>query len=430
MLDAEVTEKIKQSVTLSGAGSPFVFTASGNKETLTAFKIDSVDKTIRNTSINPSGLLEIELASFSPGLTATATPGSSLNWDVPATGFSVSVTNPADFPSSYIESVAAIAARNGSSISTTLSEYSAGSKSATPAGGVSWNQAFTTGGSSYIRSNGAGSAGGTAQGRLSFKYNDGTSKDYTADYADFDISWGTPVASISMSALTGKTFLEKYTESSYTPAITNISNVGSNCEYTVSATNATNPGVVTAGAHTLTFSTPLHKTNASSTTTKVSLSAKITRPSSVTGTGYDVTISGGDSATINTSASFTYPSFYTWTAGKATVPTRADIIDGSALDANTTTVTHSNQGKTFAAAVNNTDSNARAFWFAVRASASQPTTFQTGASAIMLSDYSGLVQATVGLAPDAGVKPAGYTDETYNLYGIVLQPGSTYVSIS
>ena len=269
MLDPEVTDKIKEAVTLSGAGSPLVFEAAGSKNTLSKFKVDGVDKTIRSASFNgTSGLLEIELATFTPTLAAAGAPGATLNWDEAATGFSVTVTNPDDFPSSFINAAAGIAARDGTRVSATLSEYSAGNRSATPAGGVDWTQAFTTGGSSYIQSNGTGSTGGTAKGRVSFTYNDGTTKPFTTDSADFTINWGTPVASISLGALTGKTFLETYEESSFTPGITNIGNIGSNCEYTVSATNATNPGVKAAGTHNITFTTPIHKTNASSTTTR------------------------------------------------------------------------------------------------------------------------------------------------------------------
>ena len=433
MLAAEVTESITAAVSLSGAGSPFVFTPTnnGNTETLTKFKLDSEEKDIRSASFNANNLLEIVLASFTPTITAVATPAASLNWDVAATGFTALVVNPEDYADSYIDTVASIAALNGSSVYATLAEYSAGAKTATPAGTVDWDQTFTTGGSSYIRSASTTAAGGSASGRLSFTYNNGTSSvAYTEGTADFAVSWGTPVATITLAALTGNTFLQTYTGSTFTPSITNISNVAANCVYTVSATNATDPGVKAAGTHAITFTTPIHKTNASATSTKVSLSAYITRPAGVANTSYSVTLTD-DSDSVNSTASFTYPSFYIWTANTATTPTRDNCIDGSALDANTTTVTHANQGKTFAGVINNTEASARAFWFAVRAAAaSQPTTFKTGASAGLLGDYAGVVEATVGLAPDAGVKPEGYTDETYKLYGLTLQPGNTYVSIS
>ena len=431
MLDEDVTTAITQHVSLSGAGSPFVFAATndGNTETLTKFKVDGADKDIRKTEF-VSDKLVITLASFSPTFTAAATPSATLNWDVPATGFTVSVNNPDDYTSEYIDAVASVAALNGSSVYATLAGYSAGAKTATPAGTVNWDQTFTTAGSSYIRSASTTAAGGSASGRLAFTYNNGTSSvAYTGTpaTADFSVSWGTPVASISLAALTGKTFLDTYTGSTFTPAITNIANVTDNCVYTVSATNATNPGVKLAGDHAITFTAPIHKTNASATTTKVSLSAKISRPSTVTGSAYDVTLATVDSATVNTTASFTYPSFYIWKSSSAVVPTRADCVTANGFDANTTVL--GDQAKTFSQMVTNSEDSPRAFWFAVRASASPPTTFKTGSSSSLLSDVT-TVTSTVALEPDSANKPDGYTAETYNLYGITLQPGQTYVSIS
>ena len=87
----------------------------------------------------------------------------------------------------------------------------------------------------------------------------------------------------------------------------------------------------------------------------------------------------------------------------------------------------SNQTKTFSQTVNNSAGTPRCFWFMVRSAASQPTTFQTGASSSLLSDVTPTT-GTLNLEPDA--PPGGYSAEGYNLYGIVLQPGNTFVSIS
>jgi hypothetical protein len=77
--------------------------------------------------------------------------------------------------------------------------------------------------------------------------------------------------------------------------------------------------------------------------------------------------------------------------------------------------------------INNTVSVPRVFWFGVRASAVQPTSFQTGVNASLLNDVT-RTAATVLLFPD--ITPSGYNSELYNLYGLILQPGNTYVSIS
>lgn len=444
MLDLEVTQKITESVANTGAGSPFVFTATttddGLKETLTGYKLtaDGVTtvETVRRTDLVANQLV-VTLATFTPVLGATATPGASLDWDQPATGFTVDVNNPADYTSKWIDSVVAIAAVNGSSISTTLSEYTAGNKSENPAGGVDWTQTFTTGGNSYIKSSSTDGTGGSATGRLTFTFDtaDGAPQNYTTT-KDFTVNWRTPQPSITLAALQNKTFLQTYTGSTFSPSISNMSNVASNCEFTVSATNVEDdvqPGVKPQGSHSITFKTPIHKTNASSTTTKVSVVAKITRPSSVTSTGnpYEVTLASVDSASVNTSAQFKYPSFTAWTTSTNTVPTRADCVAGDALDASFVTVL-GDQQKTLAQNITNSSSDSRAYWFAVRASASQPTSFQTGAQKLgsetpLLSNVD-KTEATINLEPDT--PPTGYSAEAYKLYGITLQPGTTYVSIS
>ena len=124
-------------------------------------------------------------------------------------------------------------------------------------------------------------------------------------------------------------------------------------------------------------------------------------------------------------ASFTYPSFWIFTAGTGTPPTRAEIVDGDGYD--TPTVSQlSDETRDFAGSVENPAAVPQAFWFGVRSSAAQPTRFQTGSSPALLSDVS-KVDGSVSLEPD--VPPSNYVAEDFNLYGIVLQPGTTYVSI-
>jgi hypothetical protein len=150
----------------------------------------------------------------------------------------------------------------------------------------------------------------------------------------------------------------------------------------------------------------------------------------VTGTAYSVTLGPADSVNIASNASFTYPSFWMWTPGTGTLPTRADIINDSGSGGFESSVTQlASLVKVLSTQpINNTDSNPRALWFAVRASASQPTSFKTGASSGLLSDVSFVNGGTIALQPDN--PPAGYVAEDYQLWGITLQPGITYVSIS
>ena len=429
MLADDTKDRITQQITDAGAGSPFVFTDNNaGKETLTGYKLTSNGVTttekVRKTEILGNDFI-ITLATFTPVLTAAGAPGATLNWDVPATGFGVTVDNPTDYTSKYIDAVTAIAALNGSSVSTTLADYSAGVKSATPAGGEHWTQAFSTNSNAHIYSSSTDATGGSASGRVTFSFSDGdTSSEYTTAKADFTVSWNSVNHAISITPLTGKTFLETYTSTSYTPSVTGLTNL-SNKTYAISGTNGTPSS--TTGAGTLTFSTALHKDNASTTDTKVTLTTTASRPSGVTGNAYQVTLGPTASDSVNSNASFSYPSFTIFTAGTATVPTRDNCVDGSALGASVYS-TLGSQVKTFSGFVTNSSSDPRAFWFAVRASASQPATFKTGASADLLSNAAYTNGGTVGLAPDS--VPSGYSAENYRFYGIILQPGQTYVSIS
>jgi hypothetical protein len=404
--------------------SNFVFESTGSTRTLTGYIENGVTSTVRTAAIT-NGNLILTLAAFTP--TVGAASNGTLNWDVAASSFTVSADNPSDVLDQYISSVLSLTQLTGS-VSTNLSAYTAGSYSASPAGGVDWSRTFTTNNStSYIRSTSNTSAGGSASGRVTFNYWNGTSTDTWTSTADFSVSWNAVNHSISLAALTGKTFLQTYASSAYTVATTGLTDTA-NRAFTITGTNGSPSNL--SGSGTLTFSTAINKTNASSTTTRVTLTTLCTRPAEVTGTSYQVTLGPTNSANINTAASFTYPSFWMWTSGTGTVPTRADVVNDSGSGGFESTVTQlADQVKVLSTqAINNTDSNPRAFWFAVRASASQPTSFKTGASAGLLSDVSVVDGGTVALQPDT--PPAGYSAENYRFWGITLQPGTTYVSIS
>ena len=435
MLADDAKAKINQQVADAGVGSPFVFdphTVNGvTTETLTGYKVidngTTTVESVRKTEIANDKLV-VTLATFTPGLTAAATPGASLNWDVAATGFTATVDNPYDYTSKWISSVLAVAALNGSSVSAVLADYSAGAYSATPAGGVDWTRTFSTGGSSYIRSASTTSAGGSASGRLTFNYSDGTAHAYTDNgattHADFAVTWATPTHSINISLDNpGKTFLKTYTTASYTPSVTGIAD-SNNRTFTISSTSGDISETATAGV--LTFATPIHKGN-TGTARKVSLVTNIRRPQAVTGSAYNVDLASVDSGNVSASATFSYPSFWTWTCGTATTPALGDCVtDATATGFDATVNILGDQAKTFAATVNNTDSNPRAFWFAIKASASQPSNFKTGVDSSLMSAVN-YVTSTISLHPETN--PYNIS-ETYNLYGFVLQPGNTYVSIS
>ena len=357
--------------------------------------------------------LRIEVAQFSPVLTATGQ--TNLNFDQKATQFSVSIDNPADFPTRFINSVSAIA-QTDAYVGTVLGNYNAGSKSATPAGGVDWTQVFTFDSASgaAVRDNSTTITGGTSIGEITFADDQGADFGTTAS---FTTTWKTPNVSISMSNLSGNQFLETYSSTSYTVGVTNMSS-NSNVTHTVTPTGGSVSN--TAGSGTFTFTTPIHKDNGGGRT--LALSTVLLRPAGVATTTYSVVDTASDTS-LN--ASFSYPSLTIFTAGSGTPPTRGDVVNNDQFESAVTEL--SDQTKTFSQTVNNSDSVPKCFWFMIRSAASQPTTFQTGASSSLLSDVS-TTTGTLDLEPDS--PPGGYTAETYNLYGIILQPGNTFVSIS
>ena len=357
--------------------------------------------------------LRIEVAQFSPGLTATGQ--TNLNFDEKATQFSVAIDNPSDFTTRFISSVSGIA-QTDAYVGTVLGNYNAGSKSATPAGGIDWTQTFTFDSASgaAVRDNSTTIVGGTSIGEITFADDQGANFGTTAS---FSTTWKTPNVSISMSNLTGNQFLETYSSTSYNVSVTNMSS-SSNVTHTVTPTGGSVNN--TSGSGTFTFTTPIHKDNGGGRT--LALSTVLLRPAGVATTTYSVVDTDADTS-LN--ANFSYPSLTIFTAGSGTPPTRADVVNNDQFESAVTELSH--QTKTFSQTVNNSDSVPKCFWFMVRSAASQPTTFQTGASSSLLSDVS-TTTGTLDLEPDS--PPGGYTAETYNLYGIILQPGNTFVSIS
>ena len=366
--------------------------------------------TIRSTAIT-NDLLTLTLATFSPTVSAS---GQTLLWDQSADQFSVSVDNPADFPSRHIAGVSSITTVSGD-ITEVLDNYSTSGPSSTPGGGVDWNQTFTIAGafnqpgSSHIRPVSSTIAGGSASATITFYDED--SDDYGTT-ATFTTNWQTPNVSISMNNLSGNVFLNPYTSTPYSVSVTGIE-VSAHYSSTVTPTGGTVSDSTNSGVFT--FETPLHQDNMGGRT--LSVSTDMTRPQYVTGTEYTVTDTASDTSLSST---WTYPSISIFTAATSIPPTNSDVVDGTGFTGDITT--YGNQSKTFSQFVNNGESTPRTFWFGVRSSASQPTNFQTGASASLLSDVLP-TEATVILNNT-------YTNEDYDFYGITLQPGNTYVSIS
>lgn len=415
-----VTTDIEGNVVIaldSSATNPFVFSTSGNYRTLTGYKESAVTYNVRTAEFFNNNL-RLQLATFTPLLTATTTPGSSLNWDVACTAFTAVVDNPADFTSQWINDVTAVSATTGSV--TILGNFVAGAKSSLPGGGIDWSQTFTTNASSYIRpSVTSGLGGGSCSLVISFTFFNGTSSaNYTSATASATVNWATPSNSISIADLSGNTFLQTYASTTYTVGYTGMNSLA-NVSHSIVATG----GTVTnsSGSGTFNFTNAIHKDN-TATSRNLSLTTTFTRPAAVTGSSYTAQANTNDPSI---SASFSYPSFWIFTSSTSSPPTRESIILGSGFELAVTVL--GNQAITFSQLVNVTGAVPKVFWFGVRNAIAQPTSFKTGASLSLLVDVD-YTMTTVSLNPDS--VPAGYISESYKLYGIVLQPGDTYVSIS
>jgi hypothetical protein len=404
----------------SAGSSNLIFTEDSTFAQLTNYKSDSGEIfTVRTAQIS-NGTFILNLASFTPILSATVLPNTLLNWDVTVTAFSVNVTNPTDFTSRYISSVRSITQLTGS-VSENLEDFSTSGPNIIPIGGSTWQQTFNTNNIiSFIRSNSTTISGGSASANVKFNETSATGEEneFVGGSVNWTVNWNTPTLSASISNLNGNTFLQTYSSTSYTITVTSISN-SQNFQHTVTGNNGSVSN--SSGNGTLTFIDPIHKNN-TNIIRSISVSTLFTRPQSVTGTSYTVTLTSNSS---NVSAGFTYPTFWIFTSSISEPPNRELIVDNSSFRTGVTVL--GNSIKTFSSSVNNNSTSPRVFWFGVRSAASQPTIFRTGASSSLLSDVSPTI-SSVELAPD--IIPTGYLNEQYSLYGIVLQPGSTFISIS
>lgn len=401
-----------------GGQSNLVFSAVGDQRILSGY-VDPTGETypVRTAELT-NGVFKLNLAAFTPVLSSSVLPSGALSWDQPSTGFTVSVGNPTDFTTSFISQVRSITALTGAVIND-ISLYTTSGPSATPSGGTNWNQTFTTNSQAFIRSTSTTIAGGTASALISFNsITDDVETEFTGATATWTVTWATPTLSVVLANLSGNIFLQTYAGTAYTISVSGMSSAA-NYELSVSAQGGTPTNLSNSGQ--LNFTEPLHKNNVSATRS-VSVSGQFNRPLAVSGSAYSASLTASSSTFA---ATFTYPSFWIFTANVNTPPVREAVVTSSSFNINATVL--ANQARTFSGFVNNTQNVPRVFWFGIRTSATQPTVFQTGASSSLLSDVL-ITTSSVQLAPDT--VPVGYLAENYNLYGIILQPGNTYVNIS
>ena len=401
----------------SSGFSNLVFSENGDTRTLTNFKDDQGETfTVRSTIIS-NGVFTLSLASFTPTLSAVVLPSASLNWDVPAQGFTVTINNPDDFTSRYISAVRSIQPTGGS-ITADLGSYTTTGPTATPAGGIDWQQTFSTNQSANIYSTSTSINGGSASAIVRFDEYDNEEIEYQDSTATFAVSWITPTLTVAIADLSGNNFLQSYDSAAYAVTVTGI---GNPANYALAITSVGGSVSNPVGNGSFTFSSAIHKNNVSDARS-VSVSATFTRPIGVTGVSYSSIVTAQDTSF---SKVFTFLSFWVFTDSVFQPPQLNDIVTANNFKIGVTVL--GNQAKTFSGSVTNSAATPRVFWLGVRSSAGQPSVFKTGASASLLSDVA-TTTASVLLNPDPA--PSGYISENYSLYGIILQPGSTYVSIS
>lgn len=379
--------------------------------TTSIFHEDSSDHPIRSVRF-VGDQLEVELATFSPSFSGST---EMLMWDEPATNFTISVSNPDDFPSKYISSVHSLI-NASAGFHSTLRDFVEGSPSALPDGGVDWSQTFTTDDSANIYSVSTTLSGGSAEATVVFEEDNGNLWQENLPRVKFN--WRNANMLASINPLSGKNFLQYYTTLDYSVSISGISNPDN---YTTVVIPTGGFVSNTNGSGTMTFDVGLHKDNDSDR--NLFVETIFQRPMSVTGEEYSVS---KELMFDEFNPSFTYPSFYAWTESTMTAPTREIIV--SDFDFATEVVELGHHNKSISTFIDNTSESPRAFWFGVRSNASQPTVFQTGPSATLLSDVNITTGYSVSLQPDNPIQD--YVAEEYALYGITLQSGSTYVRIA
>lgn len=396
--------------------NPLYFSTLGDYRILTHYIEGGVQSVIRKTEFD-NNLLKLTLASFTPQISVTGLPGNTLLWDQSCQGFAVSVRNPVDFPKKWISGLGKLVQISGRV--SALVDFTAGAQTPSAAPAVNWVQEFTTT-STNISPAVTGIDGGSASADLVFNQ---TTNDITTQFdtpVRLEINWATPQTILTIPRLTGATFLQTYTSTTYTVNVSGLL-YSNTAAINITPTNGSISNQ--SGSGVFTFNTPVHKDSVFTAYT-LQIHTDFKRPSNVTGTEYTVFT---ESVVVMPQPLFVYPSLIVLTDGTAAPPGIADIVTGAQFVAGVRVLGDST--RTFSGYITNDATNPIAAWFAIRSTAAQPTTFKTGISPTLLNSVGVTSGSSVVLAPYPAA-PLDYAPVTYKLYGITLQPGTTYVSIA
>jgi hypothetical protein len=397
--------------------------AGNTIETLTGYQNSTGSILTVRTAAITGGVFTLNVASFTPIVTATVSPAVSLLWDQGLTSFTAYATNPSDFLSQYLSNVYSITAVTGN-VTGTISSFTAGSFNVAPSAGVSWQKTYTLNGTTgFIGPTYLGTtAGGTATANLTYNVHtvsSNTDVQYTGANAQFTVTWSTATPTISITALASNTFLNAYSTTTYTVGTSGVANTG-NVVQTITPTGGSVSS--TTGSGTLTFTNLVSLANGVSGGISLSTQAKFSRPANVTGTFYQANSTASASLSAPT---WTYPSFTMFTPSTATPPVRSNVVNGFSFNGNGNTLTIiGNSVKNFTGNVVNGTAGPEAWWLGVASNATQPTSFLAGTPGLQSSVTP--TTGTLTLYPDANSS----ISQAYSLYGFTVQAGNTYFIIS
>jgi hypothetical protein len=410
-VDLTSVEQLIFTETLSGANIV---------ETLTGFQntVGHISP-VRTVAIT-NGVLSINLAAFTPKVSATISPPNPY-WDQGITSFTAYASNPTDYTSEYLSNVYSITQETGN-VTGTINDFVAQSFNVTPTGGSSWQRTYNTNGfTGFIGSTTDTVSGGSASANLSYNVHATTDSDseYLGANAVITVTWQSAAPTISITSLESNTFLNSYSSTTYTVGSTGIANTP-NVVQTITPTGGTvsNP----SGSGTITFDTLVSVANGVSSGISVSTEAQFSRPANVTGTSYTANASASASLSNPT---WTYPTFSMFTVNRSTFPVRANVISGSSFSGNGDTLNIlGNSVKNFTGNVTNSGINPKGWWLGVASNALQPSSFKAG-TATLQTPVTPVIGSVI-LYPDAN----STISQTYSLYGFTVQSGNTYFTIS
>ena len=456
---------INDLVTTGGSNLIFVDDADTNGTQLQRYRQGSTERSIVSTRfVNADGdnvgalagdtrYLAFRFGVFDPDLSNFPF---SRAWDQPVTSIRAGVDNP-DGVTQYISSVRGISVSGTANSAVTLTDFTAGNfrntgntANVTPAAEVDWIQDFAT---TSILASGRTAAGETVTATLQYNQHDGTTETpFTTSTSSDVITWNAVSANAPTATLasTSINFYERVTGITMRANISGLStSTNGRIDWIANAGlsgGRTTPGVSgTSLTETYTLVTPLYKDRTrilSTDNATVTATMIATRPPSVAGTAYNVTLQNNADSNIPNAIGVNMP-FFRLTIDDTTTPTAygtgvGAILDGDFDTGNGLVLNTAGNSDLVTRTSFNTiggDFNFAAdtfFWFGVPSNATQPTTFRLAQPLPVTPDLVMVNNALPTVAFDNTFTnaPSGWTTVNYTFYGFRVAAGAATITIS